>query len=73
VDRSLAEQKLLAKLAGFFGILALLLASIGLYGVIAYSIARRAANRSCSSPWDWQSAFRPRSLALASFRASSMK
>jgi predicted permease len=42
VDHSLAEQKLLAKLAGFFGILALLLASIGLYGVIAYSVARRA-------------------------------
>jgi predicted permease len=42
VDRSLAEQKLLAKLATFFGILALLLASLGLYGVIAYSVARRA-------------------------------
>jgi predicted permease len=42
VDRSLAEQKLLAKLAGFFGILALLLAALGLYGVIAYSVARRA-------------------------------
>lgn len=43
VDRSLAEQKLLAKLAGFFGVLALLLASLGLYGVIAYSVARRAS------------------------------
>jgi len=42
VDRSLIEQKLLARLAGFFGILALLLASLGLYGVIAYSVARRA-------------------------------
>jgi predicted permease len=42
VDHSLAEQKVLAKLAGFFGILALLLASLGLYGVIAYSVARRA-------------------------------
>jgi len=41
VDRSLAEEKLLAKLAGFFGVLALLLASVGLYGVIAYSVARR--------------------------------
>ncbi len=41
VDRSLAEEKLLAKLAGFFGVLALLLACTGLYGVIAYSVARR--------------------------------
>ena len=41
VDRSLSREKLLAKLASFFGALALLLASIGLYGVMAYSVARR--------------------------------
>jgi predicted permease len=41
VDRSLGQEKLLAKLASFFGGLALLLASIGLYGVMAYSVARR--------------------------------
>jgi predicted permease len=41
VDRSLGEANLLAKLAAFFGVLALLLACIGLYGVIAYSVARR--------------------------------
>jgi predicted permease len=41
VDRSLGQEKLLAKLASFFGALALLLASIGLYGVMAYSVARR--------------------------------
>jgi len=41
VSRSLVQQKLVARLATFFGLLALLLASIGLYGVLSYSVARR--------------------------------
>ena len=41
VDDSLGTEKLLADLAGFFGTVALLLACIGLYGVVAYSVARR--------------------------------
>jgi predicted permease len=38
---SLARPRLLAALSGFFGGLALLLAVIGLYGTISYSVARR--------------------------------
>ncbi len=41
VDRSLARERLLALLSGFFGGLALLLALIGLYGLMAYNVARR--------------------------------
>jgi predicted permease len=39
---SLSRERLLATLSGFFGVLALLLAGIGLYGTISYSVARRS-------------------------------
>lgn len=39
---SLAQERLIATLSGFFGALALLLASIGLYGVMAYGVLRRS-------------------------------
>jgi predicted lysophospholipase L1 biosynthesis ABC-type transport system permease subunit len=42
VDDSIFRERLLATLAGFFGGLALLLAAVGLYGVVAYGTARRA-------------------------------
>jgi predicted permease len=41
VDRSLVQERLVATLSLFFGLLALLLACIGLYGVMSYDVARR--------------------------------
>ncbi len=41
VDRTLAAERLITTLCTFFGALALLLASVGLYGVISYAVARR--------------------------------
>ena len=43
ISDSLVRERLLAALTGFFGALAALLASIGLYGVLAYQAARRRA------------------------------
>jgi ABC-type antimicrobial peptide transport system permease subunit len=41
VSDALARERLLARLSGFFGGLALLLSGVGLYGLAAYSVARR--------------------------------
>jgi predicted permease len=41
LDRSLVVERLMATLAGFFGMLAVGLAAVGLYGVVDYSVRRR--------------------------------
>ena len=42
VDDSVSSERLMASLSIFFGVLALLLTSIGLYGILAYMVTRRA-------------------------------
>jgi predicted permease len=42
IDDSIFQQRLLATLGGFFGVLAVLLAAVGLYGVMSYGMAKRA-------------------------------
>ena len=41
IDQSLLQERLVATLSLFFGLVALLLAGTGLYGVMAYNVARR--------------------------------
>jgi len=41
IEQSLLRERLMAILSGLFGALAVLLASVGLYGVISYTVARR--------------------------------
>ncbi len=43
VDGSIATQALIARLSSFFGIIAVFLACIGIYGLMSYSVARRAS------------------------------
>ena len=41
IDGAIVPQRMLATLSGWFGGMALLLAALGLYGLLAYSVARR--------------------------------
>ena len=42
VDASIVQERLIAMLSSFFGAMGLLLACIGLYGLLAYAVARRS-------------------------------
>jgi predicted permease len=41
LNRAVVREKLLSRLSGFFGVLATLLAGVGLYGLMAYAVVRR--------------------------------
>jgi predicted permease len=43
LDRALVRDRVVAMLSGFFGLLALLLATLGLYGVMAFVVSRRTS------------------------------
>jgi len=52
IDRSILRERIFAVLSVFFGELALLLAGIGLYGLMAYNVTRRTQESACASRWE---------------------
>ena len=43
IEATILRERLMATLSGFFGVLALLLACIGLYGILSYGVANRTS------------------------------
>jgi ABC-type antimicrobial peptide transport system permease subunit len=43
VERSIADQRLVAQLSAFFGLLAIFLSCLGVYGVMSYVVTRRTS------------------------------
>ena len=41
IEQLIAQERIIARLSSFFGLLALLLACIGLYGLLSYEVSRR--------------------------------
>jgi len=41
IDELMSQERLVAQVSGFFGVLALILACIGLYGLVSYEVSRR--------------------------------
>jgi predicted permease len=41
IERLLSQERIIARLSSFFGLIALVLACIGLYGLLSYEVARR--------------------------------
>jgi predicted permease len=41
IDRSIVTERLMATLSGFFGLLALIVACLGIFGVMAFQVSRR--------------------------------
>lgn len=52
VQSTLADERALAELAGAFSLLALVLASIGIYGMMTYSVTSRTADIGLRLRWE---------------------